>query len=166
MSTVSFLNTVLFSNTVPFSCTAPVLLRWGAPGLLAVAFLTGCGGAVGQVSGRVTSQGQGVAKAEVTFALDGQPAEVFYGVSQSDGKYVVDVAGKRGLPPGKYQVTVTDYVQPDGAAVPGGEEGVVLRNSGRAIRRTHALTKEVAAGVNEIEIKLEDGQLLPQPEPE
>ncbi len=143
-----------------------ISLRWAALGLLAAAFLTGCGGAVGQVSGRVTSQGQGVAKAEVTFALDGQPAEVFYGVSQSDGKYVVDVAGKRGLPPGKYQVTVTDFVLADGTPLPGGEEGVVLRNSGRAVRRSHALAKEVIAGANEIEIKLEEGQLLPQPEQE
>ena len=149
---------------------APFDVSCGIRGLLtAIALflgLTGCGGSVGQVSGRVTAQGQGVPKAELVFTLEKQPAEVFYGVSQNDGAYIVDAAAKGGLPPGKYQVTVTDYVQPDGAAVPSGEEGVVLRNSGRAIRRTHALTKEVAAGVNEIEIKLEDGQLLPQPEPE
>jgi hypothetical protein len=149
---------------------APFDMPGGAPRLLLaialLAGLTGCGGAAGQVSGRVTAQGQAVPKAELVFALENQPAEVFYGVSQDDGTYVVDVAAKRGLPPGKYQVTVTDYVQPDGTPVPGGEEGVVLRNSGRAIRRTHALTKEVAAGANEIELKLEEGQLLPQPEPE
>jgi hypothetical protein len=140
--------------------------RWAAPGLLAAAFLTGCSGAVGQVSGRVTSQGQGVPKAELAFALDKQPAEVFYALAQSDGAYVVDAAGKAGLPPGKYQVTVTDFVLADGTPAPGGEEGVVLRNSGQAVRRTHALTKEVAAGANEIEIKLEEGQLVPQPEQE
>lgn len=130
------------------------------------ASVTGCGGAVGQLSGHVTSQGQAVPKAELVFTLEGQPAEVFYAVTREDGAYLVDHGAKRGLPPGKYQVTVTDHVLAGGALLPAGEEGLVLRNSGRAIRRTHAFTKEVAAGANEIEIKLEEGELLPQPAPE
>jgi hypothetical protein len=130
--------------------------------VILLALAGGCGAPVGQVSGRVTSQGQPVPRAELTLTLDKQPGEVFYAVSGDDGQYVVDRGEKRGLPPGKYQVAVTDYVQASGAPLPGGEEGVVLRSSRQAIQRTHSLSKEIAAGKNEIEIKLEDGQLLPQ----
>jgi hypothetical protein len=124
---------------------------------------SGCGAAVGEVTGRVTSQGQPVPKAELVFTLETQPAEVFYAVAREDGNYVVDRGEKRGLPPGKYQVAVTDYVLAGGAPLPGGEEGVVLKSSGQAVPRTHTLTKDVVAGKNEIEIKLEEGQLLPPP---
>jgi hypothetical protein len=129
--------------------------------LLAALLAGGCGAPVGQVSGRVTFQGQPVPNAELVFTLDKQPADVFYAVSREDGRYVVDRGEKRGLPPGKYQVAVTDYVQANGAPLPGGEEGAVLRNSGQAVQQTHSLTKDVAAGKNEIEIKLEEAQLVP-----
>ena len=130
--------------------------------VILLALASGCGAVVGQVSGRVTSQGQPVSRAELSFTLDKQPGEVFYAVSGDDGQYFVDRGEKRGLPPGKYQVAVTDYVQVSGAPLPGGEEGIVLRGSGQAVQRTQVLTKDVAAGKNDIEIKLEDGQLLPQ----
>jgi hypothetical protein len=139
-------------------------VRVGLAALLmgALAGLSGCGGSVGQVAGRVSSQGQAVPKAELVFTLEGQPAEVFYGVTREDGSYRVDVGAKKGLPPGTYQVAVTDFVLADGTLAPGGEEGAALQSAGRAFQRTHMLTKEVAAGQNEIEIKLEEGQLQPQ----
>src|SRR5687768_15311483 len=139
--------------------------RWRAALALAIAAAGGCGGAAGQVEGKVTHQGQAVARAELVFSLENQPAEVYYGISRDNGSYVVDVGERRGMPPGKYQVVVTDHVLADGKPAPGGEQGVVLRSSGQAVERKHALTKEVAAGRNEIEIKLEEGRLLPPEEP-
>ena len=132
---------------------------------LAIASLGGCGRSLGQVEGKVTQQGQGVPRAQLVFSLENQPTEVYYGISRDDGSYLLDVGDRRGLPPGKYQVVVTDHVQADGKPLPAGEEGVVLRSSGQAVERKYALTKEVAAGRNEIEIKLEDGRLLPPEEP-
>src|SRR5262245_50151436 len=85
------------------------------PIALLLAGASGCGASIGEGSGRVTSQGQPVPKAELVFTLDKQPEEVFYAVAREDGNFVVDRGEKRGLPPGKYQVTVTDYVQASGA---------------------------------------------------
>lgn len=113
---------------------------------------------MGRVSGNVTQQRQPVAGASIVFTLEGQPAEVFYGISNEAGKYIVDVGAKRGLPPGRYQVLVTDHVKPDGTSLPAGEEGQVMRQSGQAVERRFSLSKDVAAGENQIDLKLEEAQ--------
>jgi hypothetical protein len=99
-----------------------------------------------------------VPRADIVFSLEGQPAEVFYGVSRDDGAYILDLGDRRGLTPGKYQVVVTNYVRADGSPLPAGEAGAALRGSDEAVSQRHSFTKEVAAGTNQIEIKLEDGQ--------
>jgi hypothetical protein len=130
--------------------------------LLLTAGLVGCGGPVGHVEGQITNQGQTVPRADLVFTLENQPAAVFYGVSRDDGIYVLDEGERGGLPVGKYQVVVTEYVLPDGTPLPAGEAGAAIRGSDEATARRHSLTKDVAAGMNKLDLKLEEAQLLSQ----
>jgi hypothetical protein len=130
----------------------------GSLALLLLVGLAGCGGSLGQVTGKITHQGQSVGRAEVVFSLENEPAEVFYGASNDEGVYALDVTAKDGLPPGKYDVVVTDYTLPGGQALPAGEAGASLRDSDRVVVRRTKLSKDVAAGDNQIDLKLEEGQ--------
>jgi hypothetical protein len=98
----------------------------------------------GLVAGLVAAVGCGKADVEAgyvgtggTIQLDGQPASntlVTYipqgttggtggsGMTDSTGRYeIVSPQGKRGLPPGKYKVTVSRRLNPDGSPPPADE---------------------------------------------
>jgi hypothetical protein len=132
--------------------------------IAAAAALVGCGKPGGQVTGKVTHHGQAVVRANIVFNSESDAAEVFYGASNDEGKYTLDTTARGGLTPGKYKVVVTDYVQRDGSPLPAGEAGASLRDSEQVVTRRHQLSKDVAAGPNEIELKLEEGQVLPAEE--
>lgn len=114
-----------------------------------LAVCNGCGSGNVRVSGAVTKRGQPLPGAEVVFQLEGDPEEmVFYGTAGTTGRYLLEGRGMDGLPPGKYQVTVTWYTQPDGKPLPAGEIGDSMKQSGRVKRHQSKFQREVGASQN------------------
>jgi hypothetical protein len=122
----------------------------------------GCGSSDAVVQGKVTRQGQPVASAEVAFEKKDDPNQQFFGVTGEDGSLFVTYRDREGLPPGSYTIRITSTTQRDGQPLPGGEEGAVLRQSGNIVTRVYRFEKDVAAGDNQLDLKLEDAQVEDQ----
>jgi hypothetical protein len=114
----------IFSPPLPRTCAAGVIRRLAL--LCCVATLAGCspgGPALGKVSGRVTLDGQPVAKAAVTFVpqTGGRPAMA---VTDDSGQYKLDSStDKAGVPTGTYSVTVIKQESAGATADAGGLAG-------------------------------------------
>jgi hypothetical protein len=120
--------------------------------------LTGCAAPVGRVTGKVTWKGQPVAGAELAFHPEKDPTDHFSGLCGDDGTYRVTYRTGNGLPPGRYRVVVTRFLTSDGKPVPAGEPGEVLKTAGRAVKKSYAFEKEVAAGENPVDFELTQGK--------
>lgn len=116
--------------------------------------LGGCGGAVGQPTGKIVWNGQPVAGAELMFESDRDAALQFFGRSGDDGVYQLSYRTFKGVPVGHYKVTVTGTFLPGGKPLPTGEAGVALRSSGKAARRAFLFERDVAAGSSTIDLDL------------
>jgi hypothetical protein len=71
------------------------------------------------VTGIVTMDGKALPDANVNFAFDGKPPEGFMasgGKTDSSGKFVVMTGSKPGTVPGRYKVTISRLVLPDGSS--------------------------------------------------
>lgn len=112
---------------------------------MGVVVLSGCGKPLADVSGTVKKEGQPLADADLVFAQEGQAERVFY-ASVKDGKFQVDYGHDKGMPPGKYKITVTWYLAPNGKPLPEGEAGAELKTSGRARTFKKDLHREIADG--------------------
>lgn len=73
----------------------------------AVVTLVGCESraVLGKVSGQVTFQGKAVANAAVLFSNAAQGVYITAN-ADAEGRYAVEMAQGRGLPPGSYQITI------------------------------------------------------------
>ena len=77
--------------------------------LLAMGYLLllpGCGSNQAQVSGKVTLDEEPLKTGTIVFQGEGLPMATG---QIKDGSYVLNTGTERGLPPGKYQVTVSAY---------------------------------------------------------
>jgi hypothetical protein len=122
-------------------------------------FTSGCGGEpTGQVTGRVTLQGQPLHGAAMVFVSTTNPDHVFTGASARDGTYQVSYRIGDGLPAGNYKVTITIYTLPSGLPFPPGERADVLKDEGKLVEASYVFEKDIAAGANTIDFEVSQGQ--------
>lgn len=126
--------------------------RW-VPGVV-VLLLVGCGQPVGQPAGKVTWKTQPAAGADLTFQSEKDATLQFFGRSGDDGRYQVSYRTYKGVPVGRYKVTVAWQFLPGGKPLPGGEAGNLLRNSGKAIKKGFVFEADVAAGASTLDLEL------------
>jgi hypothetical protein len=119
--------------------------------------LSGCGSTDGVVQGKVTSEGAAVASAQVMFASKDDPSQEYFGVTGDDGSLHLTYRTRDGLPPGRYAIRITRATLKDGSPVPPGEEGTVLRQAGEVVSRRYEFERDVTAGMNQFDLKLEEG---------
>jgi hypothetical protein len=142
------------------------LVRWrNSIAALCVVVLMGCGEKLPNhkpVTGSVSFQGKPLAAAHVRFI----PIETTTGVgghakTDAEGKYrVVYAQGGNGLPPGKYKITVSQMLMPDGS--PGPENVSPIESPAREMLPQHysqelasRLTKEVPPDGGVLDLVLE-----------
>ena len=117
--------------------------------------VAGCGASVAQLDAKVTLRGAAVAGAEVLVEPESSGQASLYGMTRDDGTCGFDWGGRSGLAPGKYKVVVTYYEADDGKSLPTGEEGQVLKQSGKAPRRQVEFHRELQLGKNSLALALE-----------
>lgn len=120
--------------------------------------LSGCGSPSGEVAGTITHNQKPVAGAELMFESITNPQEQFFGASGDDGAYRVTYRGKKGMPLGRYKVTVTRYTVARGAALPTGEEGAIHKSAGTAIKTCFTFDADIAVGKNNVDFELTSGK--------
>ena len=121
--------------------------------------LAGCSASVAQLDAKVTLRSAAVAGAEVLVEPESSGKGTLYGVTKDDGSCVFDWGGRSGLAPGKYKIVVTHYEATDGKALPTGEEGQVLKQSGKAPRRQYEFHRELQLGKNSLALALEQAEI-------
>ena len=82
------------------------------------------------------------------------------GVTDANGAYVLDAAGRRDIPTGKYQVTAAWWRTKDGRPLPPGEQGAALKGTGAARQFTATVDVEVKAGSPIVDIDV-TGKVAP-----
>lgn len=127
-------------------------------GALLAVFSSGCGTSVGTVGGKVTLKSQPVTAGEIVFRSREVAENEFFGEIIQDGTYHVSYRTKGGLPPAKYEISITHYTQRNGKPLPEGEKGVVLRSEGRVRKNLYVFEKDIAAGKNELDFELTLGK--------
>lgn len=123
-------------------------------------FILGCGSSepLARLSCHVSRGDQPLAGAELRFELTGAKRATISAVSLADGSCYIDLGERKGLPPGDYRITVTQYETVDGQPLPGGEEGQALKSTGKARRVRYEFSKPLAKGQNTLKLKIEDVQ--------
>ena len=131
--------------------------------LLAVG-LSGCGGATGTLTGKVTAHSDPVAVGELVFEPIGENSQrQFYGQTDTGGMIVIDYGQLGGLPVGRYKITVTRFVlRKNGTPVPAGEKGETMKLDGRAVQQSFEFERDIVSGDNTINLELADGQRVEQ----
>jgi len=129
------------------------LAKWPAVVLLALALAasSGCGSRA-PVTGRVTDGGNPVAKVELSWISEADPSLFGSAVTDAAGTYIVESGGKRGLPPGRYQVRLTWWRTRDGKPLPAGEAGEAMKGTPRARQFTATLSQEVTATTTTLDL--------------
>jgi len=128
-----------------------------AVAMAAVATAVGCGAPVGQPTGKVTFKGTPVAEAEIKFVSLENPDHEFFGTSQDDGTYTVSYREMKGLPTGKYTVTIVRTTLRNNKPIPAGEEGQAARDSDRAVKKAYQFEKDIVEGSSAIDFELSQG---------
>jgi hypothetical protein len=127
--------------------------------LIALALLTGCERRV-PVTGRVVENGQPLAGAELRWAHRSDPNVFVTGVTDATGAYVLDAAGRKDIPAGTYEVTVTWWRTKDGQPLPAGEQGTAMKGTAAARPFTATVEVEVKAGSPTVDIDV-TGKVTP-----
>ncbi len=121
--------------------------------------VVGCGSPLGQASGRVTFKGEPVPLAEVGFEAQDDPRRQAFGTTGEAGTYTLAYPNGRGLPPGKYVVTVTRHTLPGGRPLPAGEKGLaLLAEDGKTVSRPYYFHVDLQSGPNAHDFELTAGQ--------
>lgn len=130
--------------------------------------VSGCGSSepLARLDCRVSREERPLSGAEIKFELTGgKRAATFSAISRDDGSCYIDLGERKGMPPGDYIITVTQYETLDGRPMPGGEEGQVLRTNGQIRRQRYELKKTFVKGPNSLTLKLEEGVPIVEAEP-
>lgn len=126
-----------------------------AAGLLGLA---GCGTPTGQVTGKVFWNQKPVPRAELLFEATADAQLQFFGNSDEEGKYHVSYRTFKGLPVGRYKVTITNYTLPGGKPLPEGEKGRVLIDGGKAVQTAFTFEENISQGMQTLDFELSRGQ--------
>lgn len=138
---------------------APIRPAVGGLFVVSLVLAAGCGGAVGQPTGKVTFRGEPVAGAALTFQPVSNPDAVATGVTGADGQYRLDYGGKGGVPVGKCTVRVVRWTLPNGKTLPPGEAGAALKSDEtKAVQTAYVFERDVAAGAGTIDFELTEGK--------
>ena len=121
--------------------------------------LVGCDGRVA-VTGRVVENGQPVPGAELRWAHQSDPKVFVSGVTDASGAYILDAAGRKDIPAGKYQVTVTWWRTRTGQPLPAGEQGTAMKGTDVARQFTATVEVEVKAGSPNVDVDV-TGKVAP-----
>ena len=133
--------------------------RSATPLALFLCLIAGCEKRVA-VSGKVVENGQPVAAAELRWAHATKPDVFVSGVTGADGAYILDAGGRKDIPVGKYQVTVTWWRTKDGRPLPSGEEGTALKGTDKARQFTATVEVEVTAASSALDVDV-TGKVAP-----
>lgn len=138
--------------------------RWFAGLSLAlftlIAFV-GCGGSTARISGKVLLNGEPVPSADIEFVPKEDDSQNFRGVLLEDGSYAIDYGPAGAMPIGDYLVKVTLYRTRNGKPLPEGEEGEVLKSSGKVQVLRYVLELPVTGSSSSADLLLEKGTLQP-----
>ena len=121
----------------------------------AAVVLSGCGGSLAQIGGKVTHRGEAVAGAEVVVESAADSRLQYFGRTREDGSLYVGYRDKSGVPVGPCKIRVTHYTLRDGKPLPSGEPGQVLRGSEKALGKIYLFEQALAGGKNVLDLKLE-----------
>ncbi|MFO0878891.1 MAG: carboxypeptidase-like regulatory domain-containing protein [Gemmataceae bacterium] len=129
------------------SCRVPVL----AAALLLV--LTGCSKRV-DVTGRLVENGKPVPQADLRWVHEREGNPIAMAVTDGEGKFVLVAEGKRGVPAGHYEITISYWKTRAGQALPEGEKGAVLKATDASVRYTATLIREVPSQGGTVDLDL------------
>jgi hypothetical protein len=125
----------------------------------ALAFgLAGCGGSSGTtVKGKVLSDGQPVAGAEVHFEGKGKGSEGRYSASRTDdaGNFEIKPVGEKSMKPGTYQVQISRFVDKKNQ-MPSAEDYEQLKAAGQLHNELPSRFSDPA--VSELKAEVKEGQ--------
>lgn len=111
--------------------------------------LTGCESRVA-LSGKVLENGQPLPEAELRWVGDNSFAS---GASDASGAYVLDAGGKKDIPVGKYEVTVSWWRGTDGKPLPQGEAGSAMKSKqGAAVQYSATVSVEVTSSTKTLDL--------------
>lgn len=123
----------------------------GALVVLGLILAAGCGKRV-NVTGKVLENGKPIAQAELRLASESDATLFVSGISDQNGVYMLDTAGKRGIPPGRYKVSITWWRLRDGKPLPEGEAGSALRGTSKVRSFSAELSTEIKADSSSVDL--------------
>jgi hypothetical protein len=101
-----------------------------------LAFAAGCGGGGPRVRGQVFLDDQPLANAEAVLTSAARekkgPSKDFHGKTDADGNFVIKGHGNKPIPPGKYQILISKYVDKKGRE-PSEDDYAQLQASGALV---------------------------------
>ncbi len=125
--------------------------------------LGGCSKSLGQVTGRVTYQGQPAEGVHIVLRSLEKPEIVCRAVSVADGVFHVDYGTWEGIPPGPCRIELTHHSRLDGRPMPSDEEGAALLAAGKTLTQQVVFIRDIVAGPNELQLEILDGQRMNGP---
>lgn len=120
-----------------------------------VLLTAGCNNSA-QVSGSISYRGQPAAEVEVSLESVDEKTQRFTGITREDGALFVSYREGSGMPVGRYKIRVKQFSRLDGLALPAGEEGQAMRQTGNAMGKQYIFEHDFSAGDNTLNLRLED----------
>lgn len=125
----------------------------------------GCSRPMAQFSAVVVRGSRPISGAEVIIEPDPSGPGSAMALTANDGKCLVDLGGRAGFAPGKYKITITCFETDTGDAVPEGEQGQVLKQNGKAVRKAYVISEDLLVGPNNLTLDLEKAEPVKEEEP-
>lgn len=106
------------------------------------------------VTGKVLDKGQPLASAELRWVGQSDDSVFASGVTDVSGQYILDSAGKKDIPVGRYEVTVTWWRMRDGKPVPEGEEGTAAKAKRSARQFAATLMVDITSNTTTLDLDI------------
>jgi hypothetical protein len=155
-----------FSFEMPSLSLRPLLkpaAALAAVGLLAWAGFTfiSFGEPVGQLSGKLTLNGQTVVGAEMRLESTSNPDHLFAGITGNEGLFQLSYRTFTGLPVGRYKITFTHQTLVGGKPLePAEGEEEAVASEEELVTTSYIFEQDIVSGSNQIDFELSQGQKL------
>lgn len=116
-----------------------------------VFLLAGCARRV-DVTGKIVENGKAIAQADLRCVHERGGSPIVTGLTDDEGRFILIAEGKRGVPPGNYEVTITYWKTKAGQPLPSGEKGTVLKGTDAAVRYSAMFIREITPQTTTLEI--------------